>query len=162
SARSYLDGMAMSDSLLPSVRPLQRSEYERLIELGCFAGERVELLWGYIVRMNPQRAAHAATVHRLTRWLVADLDLPGKALVRCQLPLALSVDSEPEPDLAIVPNGEYDTEHPTTALWIIEVAESSVDRDRRDKAALYAAAGVPEYWVVNVVRREIEVRTEPE
>jgi Uma2 family endonuclease len=119
------------------------------------------LLNGYIVRMNPQRAPHASVVQRLTRRLIAELDLPGKASVRCQLPLALTVDSEPEPDLAIVPGGDYALEHPSTALWVIEVADSSIDRDRVEKAGIYATALVPEYWVINVTRREIEVRTEP-
>ena len=124
--------VSMPVSLLPSVRPLLRSEYERLVELGSFENERVELLWGHIVRMNPQKAPHAAVVHRLTCRLVAAIDLPGRAVVRSQLPLALTLDSEPEPDLAIVPNGTYDVEHPHTALWVIEVADSSLDKDRRD------------------------------
>jgi Uma2 family endonuclease len=151
----------MPVSHLPSIRPLLRKEYDHLVELGAFDDERVELLNGYIVRMNPQRAPHASVVQRLTRRLIGALDLPGKASVRCQLPLALTADSEPEPDLAIVPNGNYEREHPRTALWVIEVADSSIDRDRVDKAGIYATALVPEYWLINVTRREIEVRTEP-
>jgi hypothetical protein len=100
-----LPDVSMPVSQLPFIRPLLRKEYEQLVELGAFDDERVELLNGYIVRMNPpshvrERAAHASVVQRLTRRLVAVLDLPGKASVRCQLPLALSVDSEPEPDVA--------------------------------------------------------------
>jgi Uma2 family endonuclease len=151
----------MPVSQLPFIRPLLRKEYDHLVELGAFDGERLELLNGYIVRMTPQRAPHASVVQRLTRRLIAELDLPGKASVRCQLPLALTVDSEPEPDLAIVPRGDYELEHPRTALWVIEVADSSIDRDRVEKAGIYATALVPEYWVINVTRREIEVRTEP-
>jgi Uma2 family endonuclease len=156
-----LPGVSMPVSQLPFIRPLLRKEYEQLVSLGAFDDERVELLNGYIVRMNPQRAPHASVVQRLTRRLIAALDLPGKASVRCQLPLALTVDSEPEPDLAIVPNGDYELEHPRAAFWVIEVADSSIDRDRIDKAALYATALVPEYWLINVTRLELEVRTEP-
>jgi Uma2 family endonuclease len=151
----------MPVSQLPFIRPLLRKEYDHLVELGAFDSERVELLNGYIVRMTPQRAPHASVVQRLTHRLIAELALPGKASVRCQLPLALTVDSEPEPDLAIVPRGDYELEHPHTALWVIEVADSSIDRDRVEKAGIYATAMVPEYWVINVTRREIEVRTEP-
>jgi Uma2 family endonuclease len=156
-----LPSVSMPVSQLPFIRPLLRKEYDHLVELGAFDSERVELLNGYIVRMTPQRAPHASVVQRLTRRLIAELDLPGKASVRCQLPLALTVDSEPEPDLAIVPSGDYELEHPRTASWVIEVADRAIDRGRIEKAGIYAAALVPEYWVINVARREIEVRTEP-
>lgn len=78
-----------------------------------------------------------------------------------QQPFALSNSSEPEPDLAIVASGDYSQRHPTSAPLIIEVAESSLDYDRKTKAPLYAAAGVPEYWIVDVVARVIEVHDQP-
>ncbi|HEY0191492.1 MAG TPA: Uma2 family endonuclease, partial [Kofleriaceae bacterium] len=92
------------------VRPLKRSDYDRMIELGLFESERIELLRGVLVRMSPQLAAHASTVTRLTHlWLAR---VAGRAVVRIQLPLAVSDDSEPEPDVAIVAPGDYDAEHP--------------------------------------------------
>lgn len=140
-------------------RPLKRSEYDQLIGLGVFDDERVELLQGVLVKMSPQEAPHASTVQKLTRLLIARLQDRGS--VRGQLPLALSDDTEPEPDVAIVPLGDYETEHPRTALLIIEVADSTLRKDRR-KAAVYASAGIAEYWIVNLGARTVEVYSSPE
>jgi len=141
------------------VRGLKRSEYDQLIDLGLFQDERIELLRGVLVKMPPPLAAHASTVRKLTQLLVARLH--GDFIVRIQLPLALSKDSEPEPDVAVVPLGNYDAEHPTTALLVIEVSESTLKTDR-GKASLYASAGIGEYWIVNVAARTVEVYSSPE
>jgi Uma2 family endonuclease len=140
-------------------RPLKRSEYDRMVELGLFQDERVELIRGLLVKMSPQYAPHASTVEKLNELLV--LRLQGRFRVRIQSPLALSDDSEPEPDVAVVPRGKYDTEHPTTALLIIEVSDSSLRQDRA-KAAVYASAGIGEYWIVNLNARTIEVYSSPD
>lgn len=142
------------------VRPLRRIEYERLVDCGLLASEHVELIRGVIVRMGPQGARHAAAVQRLTQLLVVALAVPGRAAVRVQLPLALGDDSEPEPDLAAVPPGSYKDGHPQRAFIVIEVAESSLREDRRDKGALYAEAGIPEFWIVDVARERVEVHTD--
>ena len=84
----------------------------------------------------------------------------GLAAVRVQLPLALSDDSEPEPDLAVVPPGSYRDGHPRRALLVIEVADSPLRKDRREKGALYAEAGVPEYWIVDTTGERVEVHSE--
>lgn len=144
-----------------SVRPLRRSEYERLVEQGCFEGEPIELLWGSLVRMSPQRSKHAATVQKLTRALVLAAAKDDRASIRVQSPFAATDDSEPEPDLAAVPFGDYEDAHPRRALLIVEVAETSVRADRA-KAAIYAAAQVPEYWIVNLVDRVVEVHDAPD
>lgn len=140
------------------IRPLRRVEYDQLVALGAFAGERLELLAGALVAISPQHAPHAATIARLTKLLVRrvseDYDL------RFQLPLAIADDSEPEPDAAIVPAGDYQRAHPTTALLVIEVADSSLVRDRR-KAERYGAAGVPECWIVDLAARAVEVYSGP-
>lgn len=83
-----------------------------------------------------------------------------RARVRVQGPLGLSEDSEPQPDLALLPLGDYRHEHPTTALVIIEVADSSLPYDRV-KGHVYARAGIPEYWIVDLVDRVVEVHTDP-
>jgi Uma2 family endonuclease len=140
-------------------RPLKRSEYDRLVGLGVFDDERVELIKGVLVKMSPQEAPHASTVQKLTKLLVARLQ--ERYAVRIQLPLALSDDTEPEPDVAVVPLGDYETEHPHTALLIIEVADSTLKKDR-GKAAVYASAGIAEYWIVNLGARTIEVYASPE
>ncbi len=142
------------------MRPLRRIEYDRLVELGLLADEKVELIRGLIVRMSPQGAPHAAAIQRLTQLLVLALAASGRAAVRVQLPLALGEDSEPEPDLAVVPPGAYKREHPSCALVVVEVADSSLAQDRREKGALYAEHGVPEYWIVDTAHERIEVHSE--
>ena len=142
-----------------SVRSLKRSEYDRMIELGMFEDERVELLRGVLVKMSPQLAAHASTVARLNDLLMTTLR--GRFGLRIQSPLALSDDSEPEPDVAVVAPGNYDVEHPRTAVLVIEVSDSTLRRDR-GKAALYALAGIPEYGIVNLGARTIEVYSSPD
>ena len=86
--------------------------------------------------------------------------LVGRAIVRIQSPFAALDTSEPEPDVAIVPTGDYHREHPSEACLIIEVAQSSLRLDRGQKQRIYAQAGVPEYWIVNVPERCIEVYTD--
>ena len=126
---------------------------------GLFRDQRVELLDGVIVEMTPQGTRHAATVQRLTERLAAAIG--DRAGLRVQLPFAASERSQPEPDAAVVPLGDYDLSHPSQALLVAEVAESSLEKDRRVKAAIYAAVGVPEYWLVDVLAGVIEVRTRP-
>jgi Uma2 family endonuclease len=110
--------------------------------------------------MRPQDAAHAGPIRRLTRLLGAAL--AGRADVRVQLPLAVSDESEPEPDLAVVPAADTDDAHPTTAMLVVEVARASLAIDRRVKAGLYAAAGVPDCRIVNLVDRTLEVHRDPD
>jgi Uma2 family endonuclease len=147
-------------SLLPErVRPLHRREYERMVELGLFDDERIELLRGALVEMSPQGAPHSDVTERLAATLYEALR--GRARVRSHSPLALSDDSEPEPDIAVVPPGDYSRELPRAALLVVEVADSSLRKDRRIKAELYAEAGVPEYWLVNLVDGVIELHSDP-
>jgi Uma2 family endonuclease len=128
-------------------------------DLGFFQHERVELVRGIVVRMSPIGPAHASIVQRLTELLLPRL--LGQATVRTQQPFVASDESEPEPDIAVVPQGRYGDRHPDTALLVIEVAESSLEYDRQTKGPLYAASGVREYWVVDVVGRAVEVNTIP-
>lgn len=140
-------------------RPLSRREYDLLVELGAFADERAELLHGVVVSMTPSKSPHASAIQELSGLLFAALG--SRAKVRVQLPLALTDDSEPEPDIAVVPPASYRDAHPTTALLVIEVADSSLRKDRHIKAPLYASAGVPEYWLVNLADAVVEVHTAP-
>jgi Uma2 family endonuclease len=141
------------------IRPLRRVEYDKLISLGAFQNEKIELIEGLLVPMSPIGAPHSSAVQKLTAFFV--MALAGRAAVRPQSPFAAHELSEPEPDLAIVPPGDYEDDHPDRAYLIIEVAESSLSFDRGAKLCLYAASGVPEYWIVNVVDRVIEVYTGP-
>jgi Uma2 family endonuclease len=150
----------LADLVAPErVRPLRRDEFERMVEEGHFRDERLELLQGVLVAMSPQGTRHAATVQRLNAALLPPL--LGRAQVRIQMPLAVSEDSEPEPDVAVVPDGDYDRAHPTTAFLVVEVSETSLNKDRLVKAALYAAASVEEYWIVDLSAGLVEVHTDP-
>ncbi|MDQ3036036.1 MAG: Uma2 family endonuclease [Myxococcota bacterium] len=140
-------------------RAILRNEYERMVEAGVFDGGRVELLYGVIVRMTPHGPPHDATLDRLTELLVRSA--PPHTKVRIQSAFAASGDSEPEPDLAVVPRRDYDDAHPSEAFLVVEVAVSSLSVDRGAKARLYAESGVGEYWVVDVAGRLVEVHTEP-
>jgi Uma2 family endonuclease len=148
------------ENLAPgTLRPLKRVEYERMVREGLFVDERIELLDGFLVVMTPIGGPHAEAVDRLTELLVSALK--GRARVRVQGPFAASDDSEPEPDLAIYPLQDYTDQHPSQALLVIEVADSSLRKDRGIKAPLYASAGVPEYWIVDVEGRAFEIYSAP-
>lgn len=140
-------------------RPISRVEYERMVEMGLFEDERVELLYGVIISMSPHGPEHDGALSRLTELLVARL--AGRARVRVQSSFAASDGSEPEPDFAAVPIADYDDAHPSKAFLIVEVAKSSLIKDKGPKARLYAQSGVEEYWVVNLVEDLLEVYTEP-
>jgi len=148
------------DRFIPDhIRPLRRVEYEKLVEHGAFVDERLELVEGWLVPMSPIGPSHGSSVQKLTHLLVVALD--GRAVVRVQLPFAALDTSEPEPDVALVALGDYDTAHPSRALLVIEVAESSLQHDRVTKQRIYARCGVPEYWIVNLIDKRIEVYRAP-
>jgi Uma2 family endonuclease len=149
----------MAQSVSDRIRPLRREEYDKLTELGAFEDERIELLDGVMVPMTPIGAPHSSAVQKLTE--VLTVALHARAMVFCQAPFAALDASEPEPDVSVVPLGEYHREHPSTAYLIVEVAESSLEKDLTTKLRIYASANVPEYWVVDVVNRRVSVFTEP-
>ena len=146
----------------PRPKPWARSDYQRMVEVGILGpGDRVELLEGEIVEMSPEKSRHAACVD-----LALEALRPAFAsgyTIRVQHPLALSDESEPEPDLAVVVGSprDYANAHPTSAALVVEVADSSLDYDRRRKSRVYARAGIPEYWIVNLVDMRVEVLRQP-
>jgi Uma2 family endonuclease len=142
----------------------RRHEYARLIEAGIFApDERLELLDGLLVVREPQGSPHATAVS-LTQQALQTAFGPGWN-VRAHLPVALDDMSEPEPDVSLVPGHarDYRDRHPARPALLVEVAETeaSLAVDRRVKGGLYAKAGVPEYWIVNLVDRVLEVYRDP-
>lgn len=154
----------MASVIEPDVktRRLRRVEYDRLVDLGMFVGERLELLAGLLVVREPQGSSHAAIVGHIGQVLRAAFGAGWHA--RLQAPLALDEDSEPEPDVAIVA-GEYRdylSAHPATAALLVEVADSSLRLDRRLKGGLYARAGLHDYWIVNLAEGVLEVHRQPE
>ena len=137
-------------------------EYERLIDRGIFKpGERLELLDGLLVVREPQGTPHATAIRLVTDALRAAFGAGWR--VDAQLPIALDDDSEPEPDIAVVPGGarDYRRTHPTHPVLIVEIADTSLAIDRSDKAGLYARARVTDYWIVNLIDGVVEVHREP-
>ena len=144
-----------------TLRRWQRAEYDRLVALGEFQGEPLELIGGYLVVAEPQGSYHASAITRVDYALRAIL--PPGWIVRIQAPVSLDEESEPEPDVAVVPGrpGDYRDSHPTRPALLVEVAESSLELDRAGKGSLYARAGVAEYWIVNLVEGVVEVYRDP-
>ena len=126
-----------------------------------FEGAPLELISGELIVAEPQGSYHAGTIGRVGDAIRSAL--PRGFVARIQAPIALSDDSEPEPDVAVVQgtHDDYLTMHPTHAVLIVEVAESSLGFDRNPKAAVYARAGIQDYWIVNVVDRVLEIYREP-
>ena len=134
-------------------------EYYRLGEAGILGPEdRVELIDGEIVKKSPIGPLHAAVVERL-RDLLSER-LRGQATIRSQNPIRLSNASEPEPDMAVVQlrADAYASAHPTPAdvLLLIEASDSTLAYDRDVKLPRYAAAGIPELWIVDLEHQQVE------
>ena len=158
-----LDRMLDVQDIAPArSRGLKRSEYDRMVELGLFEGEKIELLRGQLVAVSPIGVPHTKLTVWLTRFAIEHLDRsydvsPGQ-------PFAASDDSEPEPDLMITRAAPDRREHPQQALLIMELADSSIRKDRRVKLPIYAEARVPEYWIFDLSRPgelRVEVYTGP-
>jgi Uma2 family endonuclease len=138
-------------------------EYRAMIRAGVFAeDENFELLEGLIVRKMTKHPPHWICIE-LLRDAIGNLHLKG-FFVHSQNPVTTS-DSEPEPDLALVRGKPRDYLHgnpdPKKSPLVIEVADSSLSRDRRWKKRIYARAGVPVYWIVNLIDRQVEIYTQP-
>ncbi len=142
------------------IRSLRRAEYDQLVATGCFEDERVELLFGLVVPMAPNSPPHAESTDEVRDALSRVLG--QRARVLSQRPFAASDISEPEPDVFVVPTGQYRTEHPTRAYLVVEVSQSSLSRDRGLKAKLYGMSQVDEYWIVNLVQGVVEVYRDPD
>ncbi len=136
----------------PSIEELHRyslGEYHRLIEVGGFdEDERVELLDGLLVSRSPKTPRHERAVRWLAHWLLRAVD-DDRYEIGVGSPLTLET-SEPEPDLTVLERTAPSPYHPSSAALVVEVAVSSIARDLGVKAAVYAAAGVPEYWVLDL------------
>ena len=138
-------------------------EYFGLVDRGVLdPDDKVELLEGVIVTVaaqNPPHASAVALVNEVIRGAVQ-----SRAVVRVQVPLVLGQQSVPEPDVAVVPGklSDYYRQHPTTALLVVEVADRSLPQDRLTKTRTYAAAGIPEYWIVNLRDGCVEVCRDPD
>jgi Uma2 family endonuclease len=141
----------------PAPTRLDAEQYFALVDRGELRpDDRVELLEGVVVSMSPQGSPHANAIARITALLVP---LVGtQAVVRVQCSFRAGRYNVPEPDFAVVPGPleRWEHEHPNEALLILEVADSSLPTDRLSKAAIYAAAGIPQYLVVNLRGDRVE------
>lgn len=148
----------------PCPKRFSVQEYHRLVELGFLTeDDHVELIRGELIQMAARGTAHESCITRLLRVL---LPLVGdRATLRCQSPIILAFDGEPEPDFSIVYNREddYAQQHPTAAdtLLVIEVADSSLEYDRNTKLPLYAEGKIRDYWLFNLPDRCLEAYSEP-
>jgi len=140
-----------------TLRRWKRVEYERLVDLGVFEGDPIELIGGQLIVAEPQGRPHATAAGMAHDALHAVL--PPGWIVRVRDPLALDDESAPEPDIALVrgSRADYRHAHPARPALAIEVAQSSLGFDRQQKGSLYARAGVQDYWIVNLVDGVLEV-----
>jgi Uma2 family endonuclease len=137
--------------------------YFEMVECGILSpDDRVELLDGLIVSMAAQSAPHAGTVYRVQRILLQKLGID--TVVRAHSSFFAGRNSVPEPDIAVLPGraDDYLSEPPSSAHLLVEVAASSLIQDRLTKSAIYARAGVPCYWIVNLRDHCVEVFREPD
>jgi Uma2 family endonuclease len=147
--------------ILPPRKRWTREEFEHAIAVGTFHPEsRLELIEGELVEQMTQNSPHATGV-RLIDKLLNRVFQEGYD-VRSQLPLVLG-ESLPEPDVAVVVGSprDYALEHPETAVMIVEVSDTTLLYDRTTKAGLYARAGIPEYWILNLNDRVLEIHRQP-
>ena len=144
------------------VHPLTADDVMEMVRAGIIGeDDPVELLHGVLTEVSPKSARHGTVIARISRWLNR-ADATGRYEVRTEHPVLVPDRfSLPEPDVAVVAPGVAG-EHPTTARLLVEVAVSSLRTDLEVKAPLYAAARVPEYWVVDVPGRRVHVLTGPD
>jgi Uma2 family endonuclease len=150
-------------STLPKPHRWTREQYERVVRLGGFEpDQRLELIDGEIVDMAPQNEPHAVTLCLLDEALRRAYG--DGYVVRIQCPLALDAGSAPEPDLVIVPGRPRDflPSHPSNAVLLVEIADTTLAYDRSTKRVLYARNAVPEYWLANLVQGVLEVYRIPQ
>ena len=148
----------------PPVRLFTVADYHRMIETGILReDDRCELIRGRIVNTMPPNPPHSAASRRVARRLMPLFPEPAWVFGTND-PITLT-DSEPQPDFfaAVGPDSNYDGRHPgpKDIGLVVEVSDSSIGYDQGTKLELYAAAKIPQYWIVNVKERRVEVYTQP-
>lgn len=147
----------------PDRKRWTRKECEFLVQNHLLTG-RYELIDGEIISKMGQKRPHANAVMLLTRWLMRVF---GEDRVQCQLPIDVAQEdretNEPEPDVAVLPAPmtSYTDAHPRDVLLVVEVSDTSLQFDLQIKAAIYARAGIPEYWIADIVNRRIVAHRKP-
>lgn len=142
-------------------------EYEHMVRCGAFAGEHeknIELVWGRISDRPPVGPEHSNDVDELNEWSVR-VTVNEPIRVRIQNPIRMpGSESSPQPDVCWVRKGDYSKGHPgpEDILLVIEIADTSVERDRGTKLAAYAHAGIQDHWIVNLVENQVEIYRQPQ
>jgi Uma2 family endonuclease len=154
----------MQPATIPSsVYRINVHEYERIIAARAIEDERVELIDGYLVKKTGKNPPHSWSTKVLLKALERLL-IPGWTW-RLEQPVRIPEFNEPEPDIAIVRGTDDDYKHrtpePADVAFLVEVSESTLDRDQGEKLSAYALGGVPVYWIVNLVDGQVEVYTGP-
>ncbi len=144
----------------PRVRRWTTAEFEHLIEIGVFEGQRAELIDGEIIEMSPMLEPHAQSLALTHAYIATVFPLP-EWIIRNQSPFFTGEGYRPEPDIAVVRRADLGTSPPSSAVLIIEISDTTLRYDRTDKASLYARAGIEDYWIVDVTNRVLEVRRTP-
>jgi len=157
-------GLLPGDAM-PVTLPISIQQYTELVDHGHFEGEvgQIELINGRITRMNPQGPEHADPIDILSEWCIEQAKRQFR--IRVEKPIVLpSSSSVPEPDIAWVRRRSYARQHPgpEDILLLIEASVTSARFDASEKCEVYARDGVPEYWQINVPRREIRVYRDPQ
>ena len=139
------------------------SEYYKMAESGILSKDaKVELINGEIISMSPIKSYHAGMINVLNYELFKSIG--EQAAICVQNPIRLNDFSEPEPDITIAKykKGRYQNNHPTGTdiYFLIEVSDTTLNFDRHTKASLYAEAGIPEYWIINLQKQQIEIYTQ--
>lgn len=163
-ARARKPAPETPEEIGPSRRLFTVHEYHKMAEIGLLTeDDRVELIEGEILVMPPIGEGHFGRVNRFTRIFVRAFS--SDAVVHIQNPVRLGLRNEPEPDVVLLRYREDDYEgkfpEPEDVLLLVEIADSSLGYDRNTKLPLYAKAGIPEYWIVDLIHREIAVYRDP-
>lgn len=164
STRSYVDSKNLAPVPTEPVWRFSVFAYHEMIRLGILTSDDpVELLEGWIIQKMPKNPTHRVA-NKLVRNALEEI-APAGWYVDAQEPVTLQ-DSEPEPDVVIVRGNtrDYTERHPGAEdlALVIEIADSTLERDRSYKKRIYARAGIPIYWIVNLIEKQIEVYTQPD
>jgi Uma2 family endonuclease len=151
--------LAEKERFRPRPKRWAKAEYAALVERGVLRGQHVYLYRGELIEVAPMGSAHLIALNRVNLWACQNFCPPF--MVMCQSPFETPGESVPEPDVAVLSEADFCRKpQPNRAMLIIEVSDSSLAMDR-EKAMDYAAAGVAEYWIVDVVNRQILVHRDP-
>jgi Uma2 family endonuclease len=149
-----MSALSSAPTLLPEIQPISVEAYHLLYNQGLVS-EKSELIEGVIYSKMTKNPRHSNIVRKIADLLSSQTEFT----VFKEDPLTIG-DSEPEPDIAIIPIGDFSAHHPDSALLVIEVAESSLSMDRK-KAAIYAQGNIPEYIIFNLNENKLEVYAKP-